>query len=106
MQLEEIWNELKRRLKKNSEVRSWSAATGFLGDSFTVVGAKAGHVVIKSAYDINPQKIPDQDFVSVLEVWGDYVDGKLTRADLSARTKYSKYIISILRSLETPQPKQ
>jgi hypothetical protein len=102
MQLEEIWAELKRRLPKNREIRSWSAATGFLGDSFTVIGPKTGHVLIKSAYDINPQQIPDQDFVMVLGQWSDYVEGKLSRADIQARTKYSKYIISILHSLEAP----
>jgi hypothetical protein len=106
MQLADIWAELKRRLAKNSEIRSWSSATGFLGDTFTVVGPRSGHVVIKSPYDLNPQNIPDQDFISVLEVWNDYVDGKLTRADIQARTKFSKFIISILHSLEAPQRPQ
>ena len=103
MQLADIWIELKRRLTKNSEIKSWSVATGFLGDTFTVIGAKSGHVLIKSPFDLNPQKIPDQDFITVLELWNDYVEGKLTRADIQTRTKFSKYIISILRSLETPR---
>ena len=42
MTLEQIWNELRGRIKKMNEVPTWSADEGYLGERFIVVGVKEG----------------------------------------------------------------
>lgn len=102
MTLEEMWNELKGRIAPDSQIQNWTADKGYLGDKFIVVAVKGGFVHVVSPGAENVQKIPDQDFVTVLGLWNDYVDGKIGREQIRDRTRFSKYVISILHSLESP----
>jgi len=106
MTLDQIWNELKARIAKKTEIPTWSADEGYLGERFIVVAVKDGHVHVAEAGAQKADKIPDGDFIKVLGLWGDYAEGKIKFAAVEKLTKFPKYVISILRSLEQPQPKQ
>jgi len=106
MTLEQIWNELKVRIAKKSEIPTWSAEGGYLGERFIVVAVKDGHVHVAEAGAQKADKIPDSEFIAVLAIWGDYADGKVKNAAIEKLTKYPNYVISILRALEQPPPKR
>ena len=106
MTLDQIWNELKGRIAKKTEILTWTADGGYLGERFIVVAVKDGQVHVAEAGAQKADKIPDADFIAVLGIWGDYAEGKVKLAAVEKLTKFPKYVISILRSLEQPQPKQ
>ena len=101
MTLEDMWNELKKRIAPDSQIQTWSQDKGYGEDRFIVVAVKGGFVHVVSAGDEKAQKIPDEDFAKVLGLWNDYVDGKLPAAKLREQTKFTKHVVSILHSLET-----
>lgn len=103
MTLEEMWNELKGRIAPDSQIQTWTADKGYGEDKFIVVAVKGGFVHVVSPGEERAQKIPDQDFVAVLGLWNDYVDGKIKREQIHDRTRFSKYVVSILHALERPQ---
>lgn len=100
MTLEEVWNELKKRIAPDSPIQTWTADKGYGEDKFIVVAAKGGFVQVVSAGDEKAQKIPDADFAKVLGLWEDYADGKLPLAKVAAETTFAAHVISILHSLE------
>lgn len=100
MTLEDMWNELKKRIAPDTQVQTWSADKGYGEDKFIVVAMRNGFVHVVAAGDEKAQKIPDRDFAEVLGVWNDYVDGKLSPAKLRALTKFPAHVVSILHSLE------
>jgi hypothetical protein len=100
MTLEEVWNELKKRIKPDTQIQTWAADKGYGEDKFIVVAVKDGFVHVVSAGDEKAQKIPDADFAKVLGLWEDYADGKLPLAKVAAETKFAAHVISILHSLE------
>src|SRR5262245_17338446 len=100
MTLEEMWNELKRRIAPDSAIQIWSKDKGYGEDKFIVVAVKGGFVHVVAAGDEKAQKIPDQDFAKVLGLWNDYVDGKLPLAKIKEQTKFPTHVVSILHSLE------
>ena len=100
MTLEEMWNELKKRIAPDSPIQTWSADKGYGEDKFIVVSVKGGFVNVVAAGDERTQKIPDEDFAKVLGIWNDYVDGKLPLAKVALETKFPMHVVSILHSLE------
>ncbi len=102
MTLEEVWNLLKKRIKPDTPVQTWTADQGYGEDKFIVVAAKGGFVHVVSAGDEKTQKIPDEDFAKVLGLWDDYAGGKLPLARVAAQTKFPAHVVSILHSLEKP----
>jgi hypothetical protein len=101
MTLEEMWNELKKRIAPDRQVQTWTADDGYGEDKFIVVAVKGGFVHVVSPGDEKAQKIPDQDFATVLGLWNDYVDKKLPLAKVSELTKFPSHVVSILHSLES-----
>jgi hypothetical protein len=106
MTLDQIWNELRGRVAKLTEVQSWTAADGYLGDRFIVVGVKNGVVEVAEPGAQRAEKVPDADFVAVLGVWDAYADGKAKPGTIEKLTKFPRYVTSILRALEQPAPKR
>ncbi len=100
MTLEDVWNELKKRIAPDTQVQTWSADKGYGEDKFIVVAVKGGFVHVVAAGDERTQKIPDQDFAKVLGLWSDYVDGKLPFGKIGEHTKHPAHVVSILHSLE------
>lgn len=100
MTLEEMWNELKKRIAPDTQVQTWTVDKGYGEEKFIVVSVKGGFVHVVSAGDEATQKIPDQDFAKVLGLWEDYAEGKLPLAKLRDQTKYAAHVVSILHSLE------
>ncbi len=100
MTLEEVWNELKKRIAPDTQVQTWTADKGYGEDKFIVVAVKGGFVHVVSAGDEQTQKIPDQDFAKVLGLWDAYADGKLPLAKVREVTNHAAHVVSILHSLE------
>lgn len=100
MTLEEVWNELKKRIKPDTPVQTWTADKGYGEDKFIVVAVKGGFVHVVSAGDEKAQKIPEGDFAKVLGLWDEYADGKLPLAKVAAETNFPGHVVSILHSLE------
>lgn len=102
MTLEEMWNLLKGRIPPKSEIQSWSPADGYLGETFSVVAVKDGHIHVVTTGAERIEKVPDQDFVTILGLWNDYVDGKVAAKAVEDRTRFPNFVVSILHSLESP----
>lgn len=106
MTLDDIWKELRGRVAKMTEVQTWTAADGYLGDRFIVVGVRDDTVQVAEPGAQRAEKIPDADFVKVLGIWDAYADGRAKPGSIEKLTKFPKYVTSILRALEAPQPKR
>jgi hypothetical protein len=48
----------------------------------------------------NLQRIPMGDFEKVYRIWHGYLNGTTKRSTIRERSRYSKYVISILRWVE------
>ena len=99
MNFAEIWNEIEKRLLIGGTVKNWTAAKGYLGDSFTIVQVSSSRVVISSPGATNVQSVPKHDFERVSAQWADYCSGSVQRQELRDITRFSKYIISILHHI-------
>jgi len=106
MTLDQIWKELRGRVAKLTEVQSWTAADGYLGDRFILVGVKEDTIHVAEPGAQRAEKIPDADFIAVLGVWDAYADGKTKPGTIEKLTKFPKYVTSILRALEAPPLKK
>ena len=106
MTLDQIWKELRGRVAKLAEVQTWTVADGYLGDRFIVVGVKDDTVQVAEPGAQRAEKIPDADFIAVLSVWDTYANGKAKPGTIEKLTKFPKYVTSILRALEQPQPRR
>lgn len=91
------WVALLTSLKPGTEVPRWSAENGYqLGGSFVIVSIDEHCIQIK-----NPRRtISLREFFEVLQIWGDYSKGVVSRKSLMTRTKDSTYVISAIRWAE------
>ncbi len=101
MSFGELWNVVQSLLTPDTNVPNWTVARGPLGDSFRVVSVDKKYIDIFTPNGKNIQHIPIADFESVYELWQRYIEGKIGRNEIRARTRFSKYIISILHWIET-----
>jgi hypothetical protein len=72
-----------------------------LGDQLIVRGVHGKYVEVDTPNAQTLQLVPRKDFEAVLKVWKGYSEGTVPRKDLMAITRFSKYIISILKYLES-----
>ena len=94
------WNALQIRLRRGTVIRNWTAQNGFLGDTFTIVSVKQNYIEVDAPGAQNIQRIPQRDFQIVYNLWDDYCLGNFKRHEIRDRTRFSKYIISILHWLQ------
>lgn len=94
------WNALQARLAAGTTIPNWTAANDLLGDAFTVTAVAPDHVEVNTPGAQNVQWVPIADFEAVYNVWEPYCRGRVGRAEVRDRTRFSKYVISILHWLE------
>lgn len=100
MSFESFWLKLQHELSEGTVIRNWTAYGGYLGDFFTVVAVHQNCIAIDTPGARNIQVIPQADFEIVYRLWRDYVGCKVPRSAVRDRTRFSKYIISIIQHLE------
>lgn len=100
MSFAEIWNAIQNRLASGDQVRNWTAAKGYLGDSFSVSSVSSEAVAVSSPKAASEQIVPKKEFEKIHAVWAGYCAGSVQRHILRDMTRYSKYIISILRHVD------
>jgi len=102
---EDFWAHLLTHLTVGTEVNNWTALKGFVGDKMTVVKIGDASISVDTPRTKGYQRVPKQDFEKVFAVWSDYKINKIPRNELTDLTRYSKYIISLLRWYEDNVPK-
>jgi hypothetical protein len=92
---------LQRVLKPGVSIRNWTSANGYLGDEFLIERVISTAIIIRSPGAKNLQHVPQGAFLKILDVWPSYKLGGVPRNELRDHVRFSKYVISILRWLET-----
>lgn len=100
MEFQQVWQAIQSNLRIGSQVRNWTVAKGYLGDTFKIVGVSATYVEIDAPNAETIQRVSKIDFEFMHNKWEAYCSGKIRRADLVKSTRVSKYTISILRHLK------
>jgi hypothetical protein len=99
-EFENLWNFLQRKLKPGIEIPNWTAYGGYLGDSMTITDIHHNSIEVKAPKARNVQHVPKKDFENVWRIWSDYKIQKVKRYELRDMTRFSKYVISILKWYE------
>lgn len=100
MRFESLWLKLQHELSEGTVIRNWTAYGGYLGDSFTVVAVHQNSIAVDAPGARNVQVVPRADFEIVYQLWRDYLSGEVPRYVIRDRTRFCKYIITIIRHLE------
>ena len=101
MSIIETMGALLATLSARTEIPNWTVDSGLRGDSFYVVSVSLDGVIVEVPNTKNTQRIPMKDFAAVYDLWNGYTEGIVKRTEIRNITRYSKYIISIYRWLET-----
>lgn len=96
-----IWDLLQHGLRSQTVIRNWTAMKGYLGDTMTIVAVNKENIEVDAPKAKNILIVPKADFETIWEVWPQYKNHRVQRQEIRDMTFYSKYIISILRWLET-----
>lgn len=96
---ERCWARILADLAAGDTVRNWTQHGGYLGDEFTVRNVEARAVVVDTPGATNLQRVPREDFAAVWAHWDAYCAGDFPRHRLRNMTRFSKYVISILRHI-------
>jgi hypothetical protein len=91
-------------LSAGEEIRNWTIHSGYLGDSFRIATVRPTYVEVEAPRAQTIQHIPRADFEKVDPLWDDYVARRLPRHSIRDRTRFSKYIISIIQHLKKGRP--
>lgn len=105
MARQDIWGTIRSRLTPGTIIPNWTVNEGSLGDEFTIAGISMSHVDVNTPGARNSQHISRIEFETVYEIWNDYLCGSIKRNNVRNKTRFSKYIISILHWLETEDGK-
>ena len=92
------WRRLQKALSAGTEVPKWTADNGYLGDSFEVarVTPSGVDVVLPDSW----QSVPKKEFEKVYRVWDEYLLGRVRRPEIRDATRFSTYVIAVLRWTE------
>ena len=94
---EEFWISLQTHLVPGTEVNNWTSLKGFYRGKMKIVQTRENFILVDSPGAKNYQRVPKQDFEKVFEVWQKYKTNQIPRRELTDLTRFSKYIISIIR---------
>jgi hypothetical protein len=95
-----FWQDLQVKLKGGENIRNWTAAKGYIGDEFKIVGISDDCVEVKSPNAKTIQYAKKYDFEVMFNNWKPYCSRKLQRQELVEQTRVSKYTMSIIKHLE------
>jgi hypothetical protein len=93
----EQWRQIQSSLSRGTIVCNWTAAKGFLDDTFVVETIPEHAIVIRAPRATNLQHISRADVETTLRLWCKYCVGSLQRQELRDLTRFPKYIGSILK---------
>jgi len=95
------WNYIQNNLNIGAVIDNWSKDSQYLGDRFTISNISLSKIDVDTPGAKNIQKIPQNDFEGVYNVWQQYIACTYSRDQIRDNiTRYSKYIISILKWVE------
>lgn len=99
VEFEILWRQLQRDISAGDTIRNWTQYGGNLGDNFTVCAVGVGFVEVDTPEASGVQHISREEFAKVYDHWDSYNEGSFPRNKLRDKTRYSKYIISILHHI-------
>lgn len=95
----EFWEKLAERLAKPTIIRNWTVFSGYIGENFEAMLYNAE--IIRCTLQNGKQLyVPKEDFRIVYEKWGDYLARNVKRFELTKKSKFTKYTISIIHQFE------
>jgi hypothetical protein len=97
---ETTWQKIVTQLKPGMSIQNWTYLKGYPGDEMKVHKVSREIIVIDAPRAKLLQSIPKADFQAVWEIWPKYTSGQAQRQIFTDITRYSKYIISILKWVE------
>ena len=100
MSFPNTWAALQTSLKPGTPIQNWTEAKGHVGEDFTIAKVAPEFVEIDAPSASNMQRVSRMDFEAVYNEWPKYVSGQTRRPEIRDKTRFSKYVISILHWLE------
>ena len=91
-----VWAQIQRKIAPGDTIRNWSRHSGYRGNDFTIHAVETRYVEINSPGAENIQHVAREHFARVHEHWKAYNAGVFARSRLTAITRFSTYVISIL----------
>jgi hypothetical protein len=99
MYFDDFWRHLKDELQEEQTIRNWTMDKEYLGGDFDAI-AKGNYIECYPPKAKNLQKVPRSDFQFMYENWQNYIHRRIRRRQLSDRSRFTKYTISIIRQFE------
>lgn len=100
MTFDQAWSAMRAKLKPGQVIPNWTQLKGELGDTFCIAEVDPLAISVDTPGADLIQRVPKKDFEAVAEIWAGYKAGTVRRKRTSDATRYSKYIISIMRWCE------
>lgn len=94
---EELWGYLQRNLKPGTEIKNWTADKGYLVDTMTIESVTDRAINVGAPNASYVQSVPKEHFEIVFKVWEGYKAKVVKRHHIRDMTRFSKYIISIMK---------
>jgi hypothetical protein len=91
-----FWSRMTDQLSRKQHIVNWTADKGETGEDFQAEYV-SGNYVIVYLDSRRVLKVPMKDFKIVYDNWDDYLSGIVTRSQLVAESRFTKYTISIIR---------
>jgi hypothetical protein len=96
---EEVWADFRHRLKPGSAIKNWSVR-GYTGREFRIDGIDGAKVVVIPAKG-KPRSVSKADFAGMYSLWSTYKSGTIGRAELTAKSQNTTYILSLFHWRES-----
>lgn len=100
MEFGEVWKAISVKIRPGASLPNWTVKNNYLGDVMTIVEVTNEKIVVDAPNAKNFQSISKRDFELIWAVWPMYKSGEVGRQTIRSMTRYSKYIISIFRSVD------
>jgi len=94
------WNYIQNNLKPGMLIDNWTKDRKYLGDQFTILKATPTEVQVDAPNAQYTQHAPRNDFERVYDIWGQYIACTYPRHKIRDFTRFSKFVISILKWVE------
>jgi|SRR5215472_9341183 len=101
-EFEEVWQRLQAQLISGQMIRAWSAASEYrLDATYQVQAVNPSSITVFGGKMTMPATIPKSEFRKVWDIWRAYCAGTYRREHLRDITRFSTYIVSILKWIES-----
>jgi hypothetical protein len=97
-----MWAAIRAKLFPGEVIPNWTAAHGYIGDTFKVVSITSSAIEISAPNAETIQRVYKKDVEFMLDNWKGYCAGKIKRSDIIKHTRVSKYSMSILKHVGVP----